>query len=346
MKSKFSKFKSLSLQHTVELGDYITKVSCRESSDVFYVASADGELAAFTLTTGKGIWREKKHTGCIQSLVITNPYSLIASGGEDGMLILTDFISGKTEHVRNMRSELKKNSWVGHLAWSKVQDTLAVACGREVTFLQSNLCSIGSVRTAPGTINGMGWSNSGQHLATVSFGGGTLWSPTLENSIAEWKDNVAMIEMAWSPNEMYIACGCQDSAMLIWDLKTKQNLKMSGYPAKVTSLAWDHAGRFLVTAGHSSLFIWDFKGAGPSGREPLSRELHQAAITSMLFNHKGTLLCSGDEDGTLLVWKSGTFVPTMFGVASSPVSAISWSSSGKSIISGHQDGSIRIWGVA
>lgn len=338
-----SKFQKLSILYTVTLGDYVSRVICGETDDMFFAATALGELASFELKSGTLLWKSRNHKGGIQSLVKLNPHELIVSGGEDGKVVVSDFSSGSTLHATNMRSGSKKGDWVGHLGWSRRRNTLAVACGRELSFLTPALVPIGPARTLPGTVNGMGWDRSEERLATVSFGGGFLWTPDLETPLAEWKDKVAMIEMAWSPTEKYVACGCQDSAMLIWDVTTKENLKMWGYPGKVTHLLWDRTGRFLVTAGHGSLIIWDFRGDGPSGKEPITQEVHQDMITSISFNSKGTLLCSGAEDGSLIVWKSGSFDPFMYGVAPSPVTTITWSTTGQRIISGHVDGSVTVW---
>jgi hypothetical protein len=39
---------------------------------------------------------------------------------------------------------------------------------------------------------------------------------------------------------------------------------MSGYEAKVRSLAWHHSGRYLATDGGQEPMVWDCSGKGPA----------------------------------------------------------------------------------
>ena len=67
---------------------------------------------------------------------------------------------------------------------------------------------------------------------------------------------------------------------------------MSGYPTKVTTLAWGEGGPILATGGGHSIAIWNFSGKGPAGSRPVDLAGHRMRMTGLAFAGKG-----GVEDG-------------------------------------------------
>lgn len=49
---------------------------------------------------------------------------------------------------------------------------------------------------------------------------------------------------------------------------------MSGYPGKVSRLAFDDSGRWLAADGAPDVTIWDFAGKGPHGSSPRMLRAH------------------------------------------------------------------------
>jgi WD40 repeat protein len=81
---------------------------------------------------------------------------------------------------------------------------------------------------------------------------------------------------------MTLAGGCQDTSLMVWNVKSGKNLAMSGYPGKVTRLAWDAGSRFFATGAANEAVLWDFSGAGPAQREPrvLSRHVDRTSTSA------------------------------------------------------------------
>ena len=69
---------------------------------------------------------------------------------------------------------------------------------------------------------------------------------------------------------------------------------MSGYPAKVSRLAFDGSGRWLAADGAPEVTVWDFAGKGPEGRAPRMLRGHDT-VTVLALDKKGNLYAGTAE---------------------------------------------------
>ena len=315
------------------------------SEDLCLIGDQSGTISAISCSNGGIAWRRKTHAGGIRALERAKCSDVCISGGDDGYVVATDLSSGEELRRESLRLDPRFSDWVSHLQWSSTERTLAAVCGKRLFFVSAELHPIADPCLHAATIQDLAWDQEGKRVATVCYGGGTIWSPAGPSPLSTWHDKVAMLAVSWSPSGKYIACGCQDSSILVWDVKQKQNLRMRGYPGKVTTLAWDRAGRYLATSGQGDLIVWDFSGEGPSGKEPIHRGIHQGVISAIEFNPKGTMLCTTADDGSLLVWRTGSFEPCLYGVAGAGISAAAWSRDGRRIFVGLKDGGVCMFPI-
>jgi WD40 repeat protein len=150
--------------------------------------------------------------------------------------------------------------------------------------------------------------------------------------------------MEISPNDAYIATGNQDESVHFWFVETRRDLEMWGYASKVRELAWDARSRLLATGGSNDVVIWDMSGKGPEGSRPLVLRRHTALLGALHFQHRGSLLASGGQDGLVVQWSPLTR-KTLRSVGSldSPITALSWSPDDQFLIAGSRDGTIGMW---
>ncbi|MDI9348565.1 MAG: WD40 repeat domain-containing protein [Candidatus Symbiobacter sp.] len=120
----------------------------------------------------------------------------------------------------------------------------------------------------------------GNRLAVAYFGGISLWplgdaatipaqSPVSQSPAATklaWKG--ALLSLALSPDGEYLAAGLGEGELHVWRMRDGTDLRMSGYGAKIKSVAWTPDGRYLLGSGVPEMMGWDFTGAGPEGSEP------------------------------------------------------------------------------
>jgi WD40 repeat protein/serine/threonine protein kinase len=74
--------------------------------------------------------------------------------------------------------------------------------------------------------------------------------------------------LCWSPDGRFLACGCKDSQIYIWDLSdNKQNVVLRGHQSEVRAVTFNHTGDLLASQSwDGTLRLWNPK----SGRQLLN----------------------------------------------------------------------------
>ena len=111
-----------------------------------------------------------------------------------------------------------------------------------------------------------------------------------------------MLNALLSPDQRWIAAGCQDATVHIWDTIAGEDMAMRGFPTKVRALGWSKRGPCLATAGGSQLSLWNFAGSGPAGKRGEPLRGHQGKVTALAWIPKGDWLLSTSDDGELFAW--------------------------------------------
>jgi WD40 repeat protein len=119
---------------------------------------------------------------------------------------------------------------------------------------------------------------------------------------------VAVLRVAYSPDGRYLASGCLDGSVTVWDRRTGQRLpSWKGGPeaqhAHIYGLAFSPDSRYLAAGGNDRrILVWDLDARtlwhGFEG--------HKQTITQLAFHPDGRHLASASEDGT---YGSGTCRP-------------------------------------
>ncbi|XP_077233233.1 transducin family protein / WD-40 repeat family protein [Tasmannia lanceolata] len=146
--------------------------------------------------------------------------------------------------------------------------------------------------------------------------------------------------LAWiTPNESFpeggVVSGGMDTLVLMWDLKTGQNVQtMKGHQLQVTGLTIDDNGDIVSSSVDCTIRRWR------KGQPVEFWEAHKAAIQAVIRMPTGELI-TGSSDSSLKLWRgrscAHTFVghtDTVRGLAVMP---------GLGILSASHDGSIRLW---
>jgi hypothetical protein len=154
------------------------------------------------------------------------------------------------------------------------------------------------------------------------------------------------LALALAPTGKWICSGNQDASIHIWRTRDADELTMSGYPEKVSRLAFDDTGRWLAADGAPDVTVWDFSGKGPEGRAPRSLVCHDT-ITALAWRPgPHGHLASGDDDGTIALWQATTgrpaaqLRPVRTLTSDSPVTALVWAGPGL-LIAAHHNGQIE-----
>jgi WD40 repeat protein len=228
-----------------------------------------------------------------------------------------------------------------------------VDSGLEIVSLGGHKDLIQSARFSPdGTLLAAGsyrivtiWNAPTGHLdKTLSGHGGAVWS------------------LAVAADGTTAYSGGQDKTIRVWNLREGKLLKTLGHPAEVTALAIAPGGPTLVTGGGDGVVRW-LESA--NGRERIALRGHTAAVRELALlppSTGGIRVVSVSEDGTGRIWTlpfasetktsgktqqqaSETKAVVLSG-HKGPVRGVALTPDGQAIITGGDDGTVRVWSTA
>jgi WD40 repeat protein/serine/threonine protein kinase len=143
----------------------------------------------------------------------------------------------------------------------------------------------------------------------------------------------------------------------VWDVETGRCLRTFDSPPahcrqSHQGISFSADGRYLFSCGEGkSVRLWEVS----TGRHLRSFEGHSAPIKCICTSMDGRILISGDENGTAKVWevasrvclhtiKNERAIKNGRGL-SSGFSTVSFAIDGRRLLSGHRDGSMKLWDV-
>jgi WD40 repeat protein len=305
------------------------------------VASADGPIALFDAKTGQVRHHLLGHGFGTSDVAWSADGKLLASAGQDGKVRLWDPATGlQTKEMAGGAA------WVERVAWCPTANILASAAGKKLRLWNADGTMVREFPDHPTTIADIRWKPTETVLASTAYGKLFLWSSEQQDAVREFAWQGSMLVLAWSPNGQYIAAGAQDCTVHFWLMKTGKDLMMAGYPTKIRELAWDAPSRFLATGGGPVSCVWDCSGKGPAGTTPIQLEGHEDNITCLAYQHQGTYLASGGEDGLLALWQpSKQHGSLALAKHPSAVSQLAWSTDDKRLAVATADGAVLLYTI-
>jgi len=272
------------------------------------------------------------HAGAILALGI-HPGGGFLTGGDDGRLVHT--IPGGESRILCAQ----KGKWIESLAVSDASGLVAFTLGKEAVVLDASQV-IGRF-THPTTATGVAFDPKGRRIAVSHYNGASLWwtkSSTQTPTVLNWKGS--HLGVTWSPDGKFLVTTMQESALHGWRIEDAADMRMTGYPSKVKSMAWEHRGKVLMTAGAPQVIGWPFTGRnGPMGREPLQVGPEGEAIIQVVATHpEFYLVAAGTADGRVwMQWigeeEAGTVARDL-----PPVTCMAFAPDGSSLAVGTETG--------
>ena len=324
-----------------DAGDYVAAVDLSKDGRMCVVGAGDGSVLGIDLTTGRELFRQAAHQGGVLGVSLSPAGTHFATCGQDPDARLW---RATGELVRALHGG--GAPWVEHVAWAPAGGRIATAAGRRVRVWNGDGEPIIETEPLPSTVSNLAWRADGSALAATCYGGVYIWPVAVgaEPRHLEWKGS--LISLAWSPDAKVIACGSQDCSVHFWRLASGRDSEMSGYPFKPKALAWDSESRLLATSGDATVTVWEFRGKGPEGTTPLQLESHKGVCTRLAFSPTKTVLASGSQDTSVLLWepRRGT-QPVRYAFLEDAVTALSWHPEHRGLLGGDASGNLCFWEV-
>jgi WD40 repeat protein len=227
--------------------------------DSVYVSFGDGHIRIFR--PDMPMQEVLAHNGTV--LCIARHGTGVLTGGDDGRVLHLDANGGVTEFASH------GSRWVDCVASTK-NGTWAASVGKiaQVSDAEGRIHALDH----PSTVGGMAFDRKGARLAVAHYGGVTVWTRGRRDwkaSSLKWAGSHGAV--TWSPDNRFLVTSMQENALHGWRLRDKADMRMSGYPAKVKSMAWVGKLPFMASSGADQAICWPFDGSnGPIGKSPLT----------------------------------------------------------------------------
>ena len=282
--------------------------------------------------------RVAAHEGAI--LASDSDGTRVVSGGDDGRVAATN---AKCE-TRILASD-SKHRWIDHIAlgpdggiaWSAGKT--AFAQGKELRTFE-----------APSTVGALAFFPKGFRLAIGHYNGATLWFPNApEAPPQKLERNGSHLGATVSPDGRFLVTTMQEPMLHGWRLIDSQDMRMSGYTARVKSLSWSADGQWLATSGAAQLVLWPFPHSkdGPMGKPPrlLAPSGHRIEVVAC--HPRNAVVAAGYDNGMIFLMRIDDGAKILGKKpGSAPVTALAWSTDGLLLAWGTEEGEAGIIDLA
>ncbi|MFD9507889.1 WD40 repeat domain-containing protein [Streptomyces mirabilis] len=323
----------------ISVDDAPVAISAR--GDLIAVAGAEGTVKVFDAAMGAEIGALELPGGALKVALSLDAQHLVATGPMG--YALWRRTDGRTR-VR------ESGTWSATAAWAD-GERVAVATGRRAHVLDPDGTELWRTEPAASTVSDLAWMRQGRRLAVAAYGAVRCHERHTEKPVATYPYVGSHLALAVAPTGRWICSGNQDASIHIWRARDGGELTMSGYPEKVSRLAFDETGFWLAAVGAPDVTVWDFSGRGPEGTAPRSLRCHETVTALAWRPGAAGHLASGVADGTVALWHATTGRPQArlrpareLDGTGTAVAALAWAGS-HLLAAAWRDGRVRMYGV-
>jgi WD40 repeat protein len=255
----------------------------------------------------------------------------IVTGGDDGKVVATD-AKGENQTLATDT----KHRWIDRVALGP--DAVAWSVGKQA-FVRT---ARGETRSLdlPSSAGGLAFSPKGLRLGIAHYGGVTLWFPNAQAKPETFAWKGSHLDVMFSPDGRFLVTAMQEPTLHGWRLADAKDMRMSGYSAKVRSMAWTAGGKWLATSGSEQLILWPFGAKdGPMGKQPRMVAPYEKRAVAVACHPAQEIVAAGFEDGLVMLCRiedGAEILAQKPGAA--PVSALAWNANGSRLAFGTEDG--------
>ncbi len=299
-------------------------------------ALGDGTLRLFDLADASWSSHEM-HAAAVLALAADGAPRGFITGGDDGAFRRLGADGTVSDIARFPRR------WVEHVA-STEAGTLACAVGKTLHLFDAAGNALKSLEH-PSSIGGICFDARGKRIVASHYNGCTLWfvaARTDSPRKLEWKGS--HLAVAIHPEGEAVVSAMQENALHGWRLADGQDMRMSGYPAKIQSLSFSRNGRWLATSGADAVVLWPFFGGGPMGKAPMELAGGSGVLVSAVACHpKQDVVAAGFTDGLVILADIATqrILPVSPG-GGAAISTLAWHPTGAFLATADENGGAAV----
>ncbi|MBL1208432.1 eIF2A-related protein [Geminocystis sp. GBBB08] len=333
---------NLKLQWQGQLDEYITAL-CWSQDGTLAISSAGGEVTLFSKQLQQ-ILKSNRKKNSILCLDFSADDQFLAAGGEDGELKIWQFPQRQSFNILYDNSK-----WIENLAWHPQENYLAFTQGRNVLIWDAVSQKI--IATLPfknSFVLDLAWNPNGELLAIAGNGGVKIWD------CHNWQDdpfylemNAAALKISWSSDGEYLAVSSLDKIVLVWGGGNLVPWRLLGFSSKIRNLSWSPISSgeppILATSCMGDIILWKRTKNEDRAWNASVLKHNNSIIHGLQFHPQNFLLASGNEEGSLLLWKNNQNLAQNFPKISESFSCLKWDLSGQKLALGSKNGKIMIF---
>lgn len=284
------------------------------------------------------------HTGPALCLAWSSQSEILASGGEDGTVLLWHPLRWPgpfrtLQTGRDLRS----------LSISRDGRSFAAGStdGALLTGSAESFESATSSSAATSPLNAVAWKGDGSSLALGDNSAVTIGSfprnggPDMQFPAAGRKADKTVWRVTWSPDDGQLAYTSHSGAVAVINVAERTQRELSLLPDYALGLAWA-PNKSVIAAGSTDGKIRWWKM--PSGVEMETLEhAHASSIGGLTYSPDSTKLASCSNDGTVALWSSASGYPTRTESVGHYLEDVIFTQDGRQVCAVGADGYLRAW---
>ena len=177
-----------------------------------------------------------------------------------------------------------------------------------------------------------------------------LFTSGVDGTIRHWRLPMAIVPIAGhtepiqvlvsSASGQWYVTGSADKSCRVWQANGQPLRALGNHQKPITALAIRHDDS-QIASGDAEGVIWLWNGS--NGTPEGSFAGPATSTTAIAYDRNGTSLLSGDDQGWIRRWQLPAKIPVIGSGHSQAVRAVAASPDGRTIITGSQDQTVRVW---
>jgi WD40 repeat protein len=294
--------------------------------------------------TGKPFAELTGHNAAVKSLAVSPDGSMLASGGQDGTILLWEIL-----HRKVMATFKGHGDEITSLAFSPDRDSTYLVSGssdRTVRVWHVDQQKMVQQIDAGGSVATVAFVDDKTIAVAADAADIKLWDATtgkLQHALAGHEGSVAGLVVSRDGKRL-ISSG-SDATLRVWDIAArKELLKVSRHADDGDALALSKDGQLVACGGgNNTLRVFDTL----SGKEQLPGQGTQAALAHLALSPDGKTLATITANGVITVWDRAGHQPVRsWNTPHRGEIVLAYSLDGKSLASGARADAIHFWDPA
>ena len=336
------------LQKTIEHEDSVVSISYSPDGSVLASAMENGTIQFWDVSTSKLLKTIPSRIPQFPSVVCSPNGNIFASGNgndirfwnlETGKLLKTIIGPRSTIHSVTFSSDGTILASGGDSQRARLWD---VETGRFLGTFSGHTGSISAVAFSPDdSMLASASRDKTVRLWEIRKGEQLLIGELLKTLEGHFSD---VSSVAFSPDGMVLASGSKDKTIRLWDVQTGNLLNtLLGHTGDVQTVLFSPDGNSLVSGccwsgnWNGKLCLWNTQTG------ELLLMLDHETVAAVTFSPDGSIITYANDDTIYLFDILSKNVITMLKGHTNVVESLTFSSDGKTLVSGSRDGTILIW---